>query len=283
MLRPVQGPGHTTTLHPRGSDVLADAFHRAAADWQVLLSVLRVVHALAVCLEVVDLALYLVTVLAVSVTQPFQFVDHRCPARSQSGTPLLQLPIELRRTLPVEELAHRREVLDGVAEIRDVHTVGVPDICHTVPNPLRSIADEHQAQFRQVRTASVHLHPDTLEELVGMLDAQHIRSFGAARLLSSLIPLQFRYTRHLDISELAVVSLSFVIIYAFVTLRRYVPRIDTHQHRASDLIGHRPQARPLLTRRSFCALLSPRVPCTYVRNVPSIAPFTPPVLPPHTQ
>ena len=100
--------------------------HRAAADWQVLLSVLRVVHALAVCFQVVDLALYLVTVLAVSVTQPFQFVDHRCPARSQSGTPLLQLPIELRRTLPVEELAHFREVIDAVAEIQDVHTVGGP-------------------------------------------------------------------------------------------------------------------------------------------------------------
>ena len=28
VLRPVQGPGHTTTLHPRGSDVLAGAFHR---------------------------------------------------------------------------------------------------------------------------------------------------------------------------------------------------------------------------------------------------------------
>ncbi len=148
VLRPVQGPGHTTTLHPRGSDVLAGAFHRAAADWQVLLSVLRVVHALAVCLEVVDLALYLVTVLAVTVAQLLQVVDHDCPAFPQSGAPLLQMLIELRRALPVEELAHLRKMIDGVAEIQDVYTVvSVVDLSHPVPDPLSAIADEHQAQF----------------------------------------------------------------------------------------------------------------------------------------
>ena len=159
----------------------------------MVLSVLSVVRSLAVSFKVVDLGLYLVTVLAVSVAQLLQVVDHDCPAFPQSGAPLLQMLIELRRALPVEELAHLRKMIDGVAEIQDVYTVvSVVDLSHPVPDPLSAIADEHQAQFRQVRTASVHLHPDTLEELVGMLDAQHIRGLGAARLLAYLVPLQFR-------------------------------------------------------------------------------------------
>ena len=53
----------------------------------MVLSVLSVVHSLAVSFKVVDLGLYLVTVLAVSVAQLLQVVDHDCPAFPQSGAP----------------------------------------------------------------------------------------------------------------------------------------------------------------------------------------------------
>ena len=203
----------------------------------MLVSAPLVVHALAVGFEVVDLALNIVAVGTLSVAHLAQVIDHCSAVLPQSAAPLLQARVELLGTLPVEELAHLREMIDSVAEIQNVHTVGVVDICHAVPNPLRAITDEHQPELAQIVAASVHLHPDAREEVIGMLDAQHIRGFAAACLLVYLVELQFRDARHLDVSELAVVSVSVVVIYALVALGRYFPRIDTYHHSADDLIG----------------------------------------------
>ena len=88
----------------------------------------------------------------------------------------------------------------------------------------------------QIVAAPVHLHPDTLEEFVGMLDAQHVGAVAIARLLISLIPLQRRHARHLDVSELAVVSPSLIVIYTLVALGRRLPSVDAHHHRIGDLL-----------------------------------------------
>ena len=93
-------------LHPRGDHVLAGAFHGAAADRQMVVSVPLIVHALAVGFEVVDLALHIVAVSTLSVAHLAQVIDHCSAILAQSGASLLQARVELLGTLPVEELAH---------------------------------------------------------------------------------------------------------------------------------------------------------------------------------
>ena len=55
-----------------------------------------------------------------------------------------------------------------MAEVQDMSTALVVQVSHAAPDPVGSVADEHQAQWAQIVAAPVHRHPDTLEELVGM-------------------------------------------------------------------------------------------------------------------
>ena len=152
MLRSCQGTGHAATLHPLGTYVLAGPFHGAAADRRMFVSVRLVVHTLAVGFEVVDLALHIVAVRTLSVAHLAQVIDHCRAVLAQSGARLLRRVSNC--SVPVEELAHLREMIDSVAEIQDVHTVGVLDICHAAPNPLRAIAERHERRRRNTARLS---------------------------------------------------------------------------------------------------------------------------------
>ena len=68
------------------------------------------------------------------------------------------------------------------------------------------------------------------------ISAQHVGAVATVRLLISLIPLQRRHARHLDVSELAVVSPSLIVIYTLVALGRRLPSVDAHHHRIGDLL-----------------------------------------------
>ena len=107
VLRFRRGPDHAALLHPGGDDVLAGTLHGAAANRQMLISVLPVVHALAIRFEVVDLALDQVALPGASgsVAQLLQLGDQLgSPALAQLGAPALEAFMEAIAPLPSRTL-----------------------------------------------------------------------------------------------------------------------------------------------------------------------------------